>query len=70
MEMLKILIETIYNTLILVPKLILSVFPLYNTLSSFQQNLIAAALGVSPVLIGLIYKGAKMAFKQLDTKAR
>lgn len=70
MEIIKILSETIYNVLIFIPKLLLAIFPLYNTLSSFNQNLIAAALGVSPVLIGLIYKGAKMAFKQLDAKAR
>lgn len=55
MEIVRVLFGTVYNTLILVPKLILSIFPLYNTLSSFQQNLIAAALGVPPIIIGLLF---------------
>lgn len=54
MEIIKILFETIYNVLIFIPKLLLAIFPLYNTLSNFNQNLIAAALGVSPILIGLL----------------
>ena len=55
MEIIKVLFETIYNVLIFIPKLLLTVFPMYNTLSNFNQNLIAAALGVSPIIIGLLF---------------
>lgn len=60
MEIIKILFETIYNVLIFLPKLLLAIFPMYNTLSNFNQNLIAAALGVSPILIVLLYVTIKI----------
>ena len=60
MEIIGLLAETIWNALLLVPKALLAVFPLYNTLSSFNQNLIAASLGVSPVLIWLLCKTIKI----------
>lgn len=56
------ILENIYNILILVPKVILAVFPLYNTLSDFQQNLIAAALGVPPIIIGLLLLVKKLKY--------
>ena len=56
METVRILVETIWNILLLVPRALLALFPLYNTLASFKQDLIAAALGVSPVVIYLLFK--------------
>ena len=48
--------ETFWNSLLLVPKTLLALFPLYNTLSSFRQDLLAAALGVSPIVIWFLSK--------------
>lgn len=56
MNTLSTLFEIIGNCLLLVPKALLAVFPLYNTLASFKQDLIATALGVSPVVIYLLFK--------------
>ena len=59
MQILEVLFTTIGEMLLLVPKLLLAVFPLYNTLSGFKQNLIAAALVVSPIVIWLAFKAFK-----------
>lgn len=56
MEAIVTFIEIIWNLLLLIPKMLLALFPLYNTLSGLKQDLIAAALGVSPFVIWLIIK--------------
>ena len=54
MEVVTILLKTITELSLAIPKILLSLLPLYNALSDFKQNLIAAALGVSPVVIGIV----------------
>lgn len=54
MEILSVLPQTITELFLAIPKILLSLLPLYNALSDFKQNLIAAALGVSPVVIGIV----------------
>ena len=49
-------LEIIWNIFLLVPRTLLALFPLYNTLTSFRQDLIAAALGASPIVIWLFSK--------------
>lgn len=56
MEIINSLLTSIWNSLLMVPKILLDLLPLYNTLSSFKQDLIAAALGVSPIVVWLLYK--------------
>lgn len=63
-------LEIIGNCLLLVPKALLALFPLYNTLSSFKQDLIAAALGVSPIFISIIVIIEKIIMKQFKTSMR
>ena len=56
MEAINVILETIWNILLLVPKALLELLPAYKALSGFKQDLIAAALGVSPVAIWLLVK--------------
>lgn len=56
MEIILELLNIFWNILLLVPKLLLDVFPLYKALSDFQQNLIASALGISPIIVWLLSK--------------
>ena len=50
------LLAIVWNILTVIPKIVLAVWPLYQQLSSFKQDLIATAFGVSPFLIWLIVK--------------
>ncbi len=54
MNILKELLVLTWNILLLVPKVLLAVFPMYNALSSLKQDLIAAAFGISPIVIYLM----------------
>ena len=56
MEIITSLLTSIWYSLLMVPKILLDLLPLYNTLSSFEQDLIAAALGVSPIFVWLLFK--------------
>ena len=67
MIIIQILLETIWNTFLLVVKTSLTVFPLYRTLSSLQQDIIAAALGISPLIAFLLIKSIKLFVKILKT---
>lgn len=68
MNILSVLFEIIGNCLLLVTKTLLAIFPLYNTLSNFNQNLIATALGVSPIFICIIVIIGKIIMKQFETR--
>lgn len=65
MEIITTLFQVIYECLLAIPKVVLSIFPMYNALADFQQNLIAAALGVSPAIVWIVFKIIKLIKKAL-----
>ena len=46
METLSVLFQTITESFLAIPKILLSLLPLYNALSDFKQILIATAIGI------------------------
>lgn len=65
MEIITTLFQTIFECLLAIPKVVLSIFPMYKTLANFQQNLIAAALSVSPAIVWIVFKIIKVIKKAL-----
>ena len=65
MEIISVLFQAICECLLAIPKIVLSIFPMYKTLANFQQNLIAAALGVSPAIVWILFKIIRVIKKAL-----
>lgn len=53
------LFQIVSGAFLLLIKLVLSLFPFYQQLSGLQTEIIAAALGVSPVVITVGIKAVK-----------
>lgn len=53
------LFQIVSGAFLLFIKLVLSLFPFYQQLSGLQTNFIAAAIGVSPVVITVGIKAVK-----------
>ena len=60
MDIVNAILEAIWNILLLVPRVLLELLPAYKALSGFKQDLIAAAFGISPIVIWLADKSIKL----------
>ena len=65
MKSINVILEMVWNILLLVPRVLLELLPAYKALSGFKQDLIVAVLGVSPIVIWLAIKIIKMLKKVL-----